>query len=455
MPRITPGATTQAAAQKVAESDKPPMPKHTSEDFVSESEIKEGPPWELSEEELAKLPQTEQKEEKAATKTRAARKPGVGPEPKQFGDKDDTAPDHDQVSKITSRQRIGIARKAGEPNEFVFQSLDEQDDWTVLTLYGPAGTRKTTSLCRMTMVRDTGRLLIIAAESGLKKQALQRHGVDTARVVFWPPRGTRITYDGLEALFYQILADLEKEPGSWLGIGWDSLTEVIQMLVDNAAQADIDRMAEIARKANKPLDMRKLYEREGADYQVATGQFRQLLRKYRTLPCHQVFIALEEDRKETVETDEGRKQKVGVIGPALTPMVRMDVEQHSDVIIRLSVADVAGVGSVGVGRSTPAEDLRAKDRYGVLPLQMIDPGFERIWAYITGALKEETDGAQQADVGTATEAPSEAQARQEAEREAAKQKRQAARAETPPKAPTRRSSAKVTAESGTPDNPPM
>lgn len=433
MPRITPGAITQAAAQKVVESDKPAKRSQTNgmsdggmdPTDADNSPMPDGPPWELSKEELAKLPKTEQKEEKATTKVRAARKP------------------------------VAAARKVEEPNEFVFQSLDEQDDWTVLTMYGPAGTRKTTSLCRMTMVRDTGRLLIIAAESGLKKQALQRHGVDTSRVVFWPPRGTRITYDGLEALFYQILADLERDPTSWLGIGWDSLTEVIQMLVDNAAQADVMRMTEIARKANKPLDVRKVYEREGDDYQVATGQFRQLLRKYRTLPCHQVFVALEEDRKETVETDEGRKQKVGVIGPSLTPKVREDVEQHSDVIIRLSVADVAGVGPVGVGRSTPAEDLRAKDRYGVLPLQMIDPGFERIWAYITGALKEETDGAQQADVGAVAEAPSEAKARQEAEREAAKQQRQTARTAASPKAPAQRSSAKVTAESGTPDNPPM
>lgn len=422
MPRITPGATTQATAQKVVESDKP------TSGTVTEKvgpEI-EGPPWELSKEELGGL-----NREKATVVRNSPRQrpPKPSPEPKQHGDKTDTG--------------------------FEFQSLDEQDDWTVLTMYGPAGTRKTTSLCRMTMVRDAGRLLIIAAESGLKKQALQRHGVDTSRVVFWPPRGTRITYDGLEALFYQILADLEKDPGSWLGIGWDSLTEVIQMLVDNAAQADIERMSEIARKANKTLDTRKLYERESTDYQTATGQFRQLLRKYRTLPCHQVFVALEEDRKETVETDEGRKQKVGVIGPSLTPKVREDVEQHSDVIIRLSVADVTGIGPVGVGRATPAEDLRAKDRYGVLPLQMVDPGFERIWAYITGALKEDTDGVQQTDVGMVAEAPSEAKERQEAERETAKQQRQAARTTAAPKAPARRPSAKVTAESGTPDNPPM
>src|SRR3954451_16184926 len=379
MPRITPGATTQEAAQRVANSDKPIAqvmsendakngsgynPDMGTQEMPSENQ---GPPWELTKAELDKLPKDEQKEEKAVAKARSARKPRPTP--------------------------LAIARKADSPDEFVFQSLDEQDDWTVLTLYGPAGTRKTTSLCRMTMVRETGRLLIIAAESGLKRQALTRHGVDTSRVVFWPPRGTRITYDALEKLFYRVLADLENDPTSWLGIGWDSLTEVIQMLVDNAAQADIERTAEIARVAKKDLDVRKIYEREGADYQIATGQFRQLLRKYRTLPCHQVFVALEEDRKETVEVEGGRRQKVGVIGPALTPMVRMDVEQHSDVIIRLSVADVPGVGSVGVGRSTPAEDLRAKDRYGVLPEQMIDPGFERIWAYITGELKEETDGA--------------------------------------------------------------
>jgi hypothetical protein len=342
--------------------------------------------------------------------------------------------------------------------DLTLTGLDDESDFMVLVLYGPAGTRKTTSALRITKAVPKGNVLVIAAESGLKKQALVQHDVDVSRVRFWPPRGQQVTFEGLEALFFKILADLEKDLTSWAGVVWDSLTEVIQTLVDNATAADVARLQKIAAASKNTIQVRKTYEREGADYGVVTGQFRQLLRKYRSLPCHQVFVCLEEDRKEAVETDEGRKQKIGIIGPSLTPKIREDVEQHADVIIRMTVADLDGVGPVGLGRTAPAEDLRAKDRYHVLPTVMFDPGWERVWAYVVGELKLESDDAQQAiaaktlNVAPVTESATEKATRQRQERAA----KAAARNESAPKGgPASRSSGKVTAESGTPDNPPM
>jgi hypothetical protein len=358
-------------------------------------------------------------------------------------------------------------RKAVDQGPIQFTSLEGDDDYLVLVLYGPAGTRKTTSALRVTKAKSTGRVCVIAAESGLKRSALQQHDVDTARVVYWPKRGESVTYEGLEQLFYQLLADLEKDPHSWLAVSWDSLTEVIQTMVDNATRADIERLEAIAKMANKNIEVRKVYEREGADYGVVTQQFRQLLRKFRSLPCHQIFVALEEDRKETVETDDGRKTKVGIIGPSLTPKVREDVEQHADVIIRTTVVDVQGLGPVGLGRATPAEDLRAKDRYNVLPVVMIDPGFERVWGYVTGEIKVDQDLEQSlvadldSSVVEALDSAKEKAEKAKADRAAKAAERRAARPAAP-KAGAARSatsaratSGKVTADSGTPDNPPM
>lgn len=446
MPRVGagPGAATQAAARKVAESDKP------IGQIMAENDAKAAERSRQLMADNADEAQQQTKPTPAARRTSARKPAAAKPSP----------------AKSTAIQDSLSKPPQDRPTEHRLTPLSEDEDFTVLVMYGPAGTRKTTSALRVTQTGDgMGRVLVIAAESGLKKQALQRNGVDVSRVVFWPPKGEVVTHDGLESLFFQILADTERDPSAWLAVVWDSLTEVIETLVDQATAADVARLTEIARVAKTQIEVRKVYEREGADYGVVTGQFRTLLRKWRTLPCHQIFVALEEDRKETVETDEGRKQKVGVIGPALPPKIRMDTEQHADIIIRTTVVDIPGVGPIGIGRSTPAEDLRAKERYGVLPGTMIDPGFERIWGYITGELKLETDDTQQAamaqsvtaqGVETALESAKEKTARVASERAAKAAERKAA--VPPPKqsaAQARRQSAKVTADSGTPDNPAM
>lgn len=429
MPRVTPGDKTQAAARKVEQSDKPATPTQSTR----------------SRELMADNADEAQQQSRPVTP------------PKR-------SPARPTPTKSAPPSPAASVNRGG--GEISLSSLSDQDDFMVLVAYGPAGTRKTTSALRVTKAIPKGDVLVIAAESGMKKHALAGHGVDVSRVRFWPPRGERVSYEELDRLFYKILDDLEKNPTSWAAVVWDSLTEVIQTLVDRAAEADVARLQEIARMAKKTVEVRPTYEREGSDYQVVTGQFRQLLRKFRSLPCHQIFVALEEDRKESVETDEGRKQKVGIIGPALTPMVRMDVEQHADVIIRMSVTDVAGVGPVGIGRSSPAEDLRAKDRYNVLPTVVIDPGWERVWAYVTGELKLGADEVQGAGVlavaeavAAAVESASEKAARLKEERAATAAARKAMKEETSPigvpKGQAQRRSGKVTADSGTPENPPM
>lgn len=442
MPRVgaaTPGAKTQAAARKVAESDKPGTSQsERSRRMIADNKAEYDPA-----DDAANL-QADEAQQKPVRRASAARKPAAQkPEPPK-----------------PTAQVTGFV-------DLTLSGLDDESDFMVLVLYGPAGTRKTTSSLRITKAIPKGNVLVIAAESGLKKQALVQHDVDVSRVRFWPPRGQQVSFEGLEALFFKVLTDLEKDPASWAGMVWDSLTEVIQTLVDNATAADVARLQKIAAASKNTIQVRKTYEREGADYGVVTGQFRQLLRKYRSLPCHQVFVCLEEDRKEAVETDEGRKQKVGVIGPSLPPKVREDTEQHADVEIRMTVVDMVGVGPVGIGRTVAAEDLRAKDRYHVLPTVMFDPGWERIWAYVTGELKPDSDEAQQALVSSAldvavsaVESAVEKAARLKDERAAKTAERRAAKEATSPignspKGPASRSSGKITAESGTPDNPPM
>lgn len=430
MPKVQPGAATQAAARKVADSDKSKAGRDPLPAGAMDPTDQDNSPMPQADEAQQQAVESLAREAQADAKTTARQR----------------------LSKTTTKKPAPVEpKRLPASGGLTFTSLDEGEDQTVIVYYGPAGTRKTTSALRATQT-GPGRVLVIAAEAGLKKIALQRNGVDTSRVVFWPPRGESVSYEGLESLFYQVLADLERDPNSWLAVSWDSLTEVIQTMIDQATQADIARLQEIAKASKTKLEIRKSYEREGGDYGVVTQQFRQLLRKWRSLPCHQIFIALEENRQETVELDDGKKQKVGVIGPSLPPKVREDVEQHADIILRTTVIDVNGIGSTGFGRATPAEDLRAKDRYGVLPTLMVDPGFERVWGYITGELKAEVDEAQAVtdSAGPVLESKAEEAERKKAEAAARRAARQAA-----PKDQAPRPSEKVTADSGTPDNPPM
>lgn len=462
MPRVgaaTPGAKTQAAARKVAESDKPIAEVMAENDakaaaaqrsrrVIADNKAEYDPA-----DDAANL-QADEAQQKPVRRAAPKARSSAGPSTGTSSTKTTTA----------TPRTTGSPTGTTEP-DLTLSGLDDESDFMVLVLYGPAGTRKTTSSLRITKAIPKGNVLVIAAESGLKKQALVQHDVDVSRVRFWPPRGQQVTFESLEALFFKILADLEKDPASWAGVVWDSLTEVIQTLVDNAAAADVARLQKIAAASKNAMQVRKTYEREGADYQVVTGQFRQLLRKYRSLPCHQVLVCLEEDRKESVETDEGRKQKIGVIGPSLPPKVREDTEQHADVEIRMAVIDVPGAGPVGIGRTSPAEDLRAKDRYNVLPTVMFDPGWERIWGYVVGELKWDNDEAQQAMtartldgsktvVETAVESAAEKAARLKQDRQEKAAARKGVTA-APKEGSASRSSGKVTADSGTPDNPPM
>lgn len=253
------------------------------------------------------------------------------------------------------------ARKTA-PSKSWFTELEDEVEYTKALFYGREGTGKTTAAAK---AAESGRVLFINSEGGLKRTALRNQGVDVSKLAVWPPEGTEITARTLETLHEQILSDLHDEPGSWYAVVIDSLTEVHHLLRENAT-------AERVRKSRTELDP-DFVDRD--DYGKMTAQLRKLIRRFRDLPCHVVLIALEKD-------DEERNE----IRPSLTPALNTDVLGYMDIVVRFGSPD----GSFR-GRLKGTDRIRAKDRFGVLPEVLAEPSFARLQGVLSGELDLSSD----------------------------------------------------------------
>jgi hypothetical protein len=298
-------------------------------------------------------------------------------------------PSPDASSEIEDWTRPSYA---DNPGDIQFDSMDDSEEHYAVLWWGPEGTGKTTDVAMVTRIVPQGRVLLINAEAGAKRRALQHHGVDTSRIASYPPKSQQLTFEGLERLFYRVQADLEQDPLSWAAVIWDSITAIYQKLLDDVVEADIRKTAEILQRAKKGRDgrsgnitLRDRFESDRDDYAAMSNQVRLLLRKYRTLHCHLLITALE--RRD----EEGKgKDKTVTYGPAISPALQIDLLGYMDVVLHTKVNS----NGVFYGRSQPTEDTRGKDRLNALPVELVDPSIERIHRYVSGELTDETDRAQ-------------------------------------------------------------
>lgn len=274
-----------------------------------------------------------------------------------------------------------VATDRVDDSSIEISGLDDVDEYLTVMYYGREGTHKTSNLVRATVIDPQAKILVIAAEAGLKKRALESIGVNTSQISVWPKPGQRVTYDGLLALFYKLVADLKKDPKAWFLVGFDSATEVYKTLLDQVIENDVIRQTEQNAKSRTAIQIRDRFDQETDDFRRMSVQVRDLLRRFVHLPCHIAFTALE----RTDEEKGGPKAKrVQVIGPAISPALSLDFLQLADVVVRTTVAEGADGEAVGVGHTRADREIRAKDRYNVLPAEMADPSFDRIFRYVMG-----------------------------------------------------------------------
>lgn len=271
-----------------------------------------------------------------------------------------------------------------DAGDLEFHSLDDLTEWLKVMYWGQEGSRKTTNALQVTKL-GTGKVVLVNAEGGAKKTPLRKHGVDTSRVMVWPPEGQRVTFAGLERLFYRIAADLMNDPGSWLATVWDSATDIHQALLDQVVEADIAQQEAIIakNKGRRPgnVVVRDRFDTDRDDYKRMSNQFRLLLRKFRDLPCHFVVTAL-------LRTDEVARKPMR--GPAVTPAIGTDLMGYMDIVLFTQVARF-GEAHVGFAQTVPDEHTRAKDRFDVLPAELPNPSMDRLYAYVNGELTADND----------------------------------------------------------------
>lgn len=256
-----------------------------------------------------------------------------------------------------------------------FTDLDDVKDYINALFYGNEGGGKTTDVVKMVNSRPNGRVVVINAEGGLKKSALQKRGVDTSRVQVWPKPGQRITRNGIDALYRKLRADLENDPESWIGVVWDSATDIAQVLVDDIQKK---RVNALKNKGVVNVDENHV---DIADYGDMAKQFRDLLRKFRDLPCHFAMTAL---MRRDVDKDTGLPS----YGPAVIPSLATDLLGYVDFVLMIKAEDEDGPFRALTKKSGR---YRAKDRFDVLPRVFAEPSMDRIIAYLDGDLTAETD----------------------------------------------------------------
>lgn len=244
--------------------------------------------------------------------------------------------------------------------------------------YGDPGSAKTTNLATLA---NLGRTVHIDAESGVKPAAMRKRGIDLSNLEIYPDRnaGEAMTFDGLDDLYWEIKAELDEDPDAYSGIMWDSGTETAKLLLEGVVS---DAVAKADRKGME----RDPFFIDRGDWGVMTEQMRQLIRRYRDLPCHLGISAL-------VRRDQDDDGKVKY-GPALSPALQSDLMGYVDIVCRCFTLEVPGWGEHGemfLGRVRAGGKFECKDRFDVLPTTMVEPTMERIIQYINGELDAESD----------------------------------------------------------------
>lgn len=287
------------------------------------------------------------------------------------------------AKKAPAKKAASPARDAELADDW-FVQIDDAIDFTNTLLYGREGSGKTTDAARLAngashLPAGKGKVLVINAEGGLKLGPLKKRGVDTSRIVMWPnPKNhERVTHTGLDKIFRRIKADLIEDPDSWYGVIFDSATEIHQAILDSVQQKRVQTIK------NRGQDVDEDFV-DIADYGTMSKLFRDVLRKFRDLPCHFVVTALE---RRDVDKDTGKPQ----YGPAVTPGIQGDLLGYVDFVLMCKAEDEDGPYRALTRANSR---YRAKDRFDVLPKVMVEPYLDRVIAYISGDLDEETDEAQ-------------------------------------------------------------
>lgn len=278
-------------------------------------------------------------------------------------------------------------------------TLSDQAQHVKLGYYGDVGTAKTTNLASLARL---GKVIAIDSEAGLELEPLRDLGIPTDNIV--PFR--EISYDALDNLHWELRAALDQDPGAIVGVTFDSMTEVVAKLVEQQNDDEYERQLRKLQRRNESTDGLNRFRIDLASWGVMTEQVRRLLRRYRDLPCHLGWSALE---RRDVDQNDGQVS----YGPRVNPGLQGDLVGYVGVVAHTWVDGEDHEGNEQfVAHTRRTSKYTAKDRFHATPRRMAVPSFERVIRYVSKDLTVETDPVQQAyhEVLRARRAEKEAQA---------------------------------------------
>lgn len=261
------------------------------------------------------------------------------------------------------------------------RALSQVDEQVNVCYYGEPGSAKTTSLAAGSR---RGPQLFINAESGLKSRPLRQLGMDLDQISVFPDTSTgeTISFDELEALAWELKAELQDDPAAYWSVAMDSVTEVQKLLLT-------DILGDAREKAEAKGKDRGRFDTYQEDWGTNTEQMRELLHLFRDLPCHFAIAALP---RRDVDDDGSVKY-----GPGVTPALQNDIFAFFDILCYTEELEIEGRDEpVYIGRFRKTGTKRAKDRFKALPRVMINPWLDRVVDYVNDDLTEDDDEIQQA-----------------------------------------------------------
>lgn len=260
-------------------------------------------------------------------------------------------------------------------------SLGDERKRVTVAYYGDPGSGKSTNIASGAKL---GRSLIVAAENGLKPTPLRNLGIPVDRIV---PLRNAGNEEMTEAI-WMVRKDLADNPDSWASLGFDSVTEMIKVLLGRVVDSNYEKERAKADRRGEEYDKSPYFVSRDYYGQV-TEMFRRLLRGTADLGVH---VSFSSHVRRDVDEDDGTVK----YGPALPPAAQSELIGFVDVLmLTRRLGEYEDGSPIHVGISGGGGKYLTKDRLGVLPRVMADPTLDRIVQYDAGDLVEENDPVQQ------------------------------------------------------------
>lgn len=281
------------------------------------------------------------------------------------------------AAKALKAEKVGKTSNfpTPKPGGGLFTKLEDVREYLRLLYWGREGSGKTTDSL---YVANLGRVLVVNAEGGLKKKRLAELGINIDNIMIWPKPGEAITHAGLDAVYREIKADLVKDPDSWVGVVFDSATDIVAGMTGLVSDNRILKVSE----RGVTVDAYQRWETDRNDYGVMGRQFMDILRKFRDLQLHFIVTALE---RRDVDEDTSKVS----YGPAVSPALATSLLGYVDIVIRTAEPDDSVEYYRGLTKA--GGKFRTKDRLHALPRVLVEPTMERVLAYVDGDLTDESD----------------------------------------------------------------